>query len=119
MNKLNGESAIFKRALAALDAAGAKYKIVLPTGESFGDLELEKPKRGRRQIHPYGQIRDFLKPYIGELEPGGFTEVPFGPYLGHELTKRVSAYGCTKWGKGKVIVSTNKDRGVVEVLRVG
>ena len=115
---LTGESALFQRALAILKAAGAQYRIVLPTGEAFGELPVAPPKAKRQRRHQYGALREHIRPALSTLEqPGAYAEVPFGPFTGRALACAVSAAGLARWGKGSITVAQNNERKVVEVLR--
>lgn len=112
-------SSIFQKALQVIKQSGAKFRIIMPSGEQFGDLPVvTEPEKKKRQLrHPYGALKQHYLPYIKELQPGGYAEVPFGAFLGGPLSSAISAHGCHVWGNGQMIVSVNKDKKVVEVMR--
>jgi len=116
-------SVILQRSLAALKATGAKYIIVMPDGtvHTQGDLKLaseEKPKRKRCVDHPYGTITAYYMPYINDLEPGNIVEIPFDRFKPEVLISGISSRAVTWWGKGSVVTAQNKQKKVVEVMRV-
>ena len=113
------DSGIFQKALSVIRQSGAKFRIIMPTGEQFGDLPVvTEPERKKRKLrHPYGALKAYYLPYLKDLEPGGYVEVPWGAFLGGPLSSAISAHGCHEWGNGQVVVSVNKTKKVVEVMR--
>lgn len=118
---MDQSSVLFKKALAALDASGAKYRIIMPDGTHYGTLPYSEPKpeKSKRKLrHPYGALKAHYLPYVGEIQPGQCIDVPCGPFLPGPLMSGISAHFCHVLGNGKVTVAGNKDRNCVEVLRV-
>lgn len=118
---MDQHSTIFKKALAALDAAGAQYRIIMPDGTHFGTLPYAQPQpeRKRRNLrHPYGALKAHYLPYLKDIQPGQCIDVPCGPFLPGPLMSGISAHFCHTLGNGKVTVAGNKERKCIEVLRV-
>jgi hypothetical protein len=115
-------STIFQKALAVVAASGAQYRIIMPDGTHYGTLPYEQPKpeRTKRKLrHPYGALKAYYLPYVKDLQPGGFAEVPWGSFLPGPLTSAISAYFCHSIGNGKVITSINRGKKCIEVARIG
>ena len=63
------------------------YKVVCE-GEEYGNLEtakkIKKDKKIRRKYDPlnigHGVMRDYVVPYVKELQPGDITSIPFNNY---------------------------------------
>jgi hypothetical protein len=118
---MDTDSIIFKKALAVIKASGAKFRIVMPSGEQFGDLPIAapEPERKRRKLrHPYGVLRAYYLPFVKDIQPGQVIDVPFGNFLPGPLMSGISAHFCHSLGNGKVTTAINRDRKVIEVLRV-
>lgn len=119
---MDQNSTLFKKALAALDASGAQYRIIMPDGTHFGTLPYAEPKpekvKRRSLKHPYGTLRSHYLPFVENIKPGECIDVPCGPFLLADLQGAISSHFCTKLGNGKVTVARNRDRKCVEVLRV-
>lgn len=118
---MDHNSVLFKKALATLDAAGAQYRIIMPDGTSMGTLQVvaaEPPKKRRKLTHPYGTLKKHYLPFCGDIQPGQCIDVPCGPFMPLQLVSAISAHFCHVLGNGKVTVAQNKERGVIEVLRV-
>ena len=120
---MDQNSATFKKALAAINASGAQYRIIMPDGTHFGTLPYAEPKperKGRRGPlkHPYGTLRTYYTPFVKDIQPNQCIEVPCGPFLIGELAGAISSYFCATLGNGKVTVARNRKKNCVEVLRI-
>lgn len=113
-------SNIFQKALAVIKASGAQYRIVMPDGTHYGTLPYTAPqpeKKRRNLRHPYGALKGHYFPYVKDLQPGGYVEVPWGAFLPGPLMSAISAWGCHLWGTGKIITAINRDKKCIEVMR--
>jgi hypothetical protein len=118
---MDTNSIIFLKALAVIKASGAKFRIIMPSGEQFGDLPVAapEPERKRRKLrHPYGVLKAYYLPFVQDIQPGQCIDVPYGMFLPGPLMSGISAHFCHLLGNGKVMVASNKDKKCVEVLRV-
>jgi hypothetical protein len=80
-----------------LTGLGAKYKIVLPSGEEYGELEI-RPAEQRKEREPW---HGYVKDYIKDAKPGTLIVIPLPP--GRELNKlssAVSGSACHLFGRG-------------------
>jgi hypothetical protein len=113
-------SLILKRSLAALKAAGAKYVIIMPDGtvHQQGDLEISTKKKRSKRLYPHGTITKHYMPYIKDLKPNQTVEIPFGQFSPNAIVSGVSSRAVVLWGKGSTVTAQDKNKKVVEVLRV-
>lgn len=111
------------RALALLNAAGAKYAIIDEDGTHYGELTVEKPKTGKKQNRTGYSYLHLYKAAYETLQPGQSVKItvpnplPNGITYNH-IVSALSGAAISRWGKGSTIVALSSDRKVVEVLRV-
>lgn len=106
-------------ALNILTALGATYTITLPDGTKHSNAsEAPVNHQGRkyRDGRVYGDLSSHYRPFLDNLEPAGFVEIPFNGFNPKHLSSAISAWGCQRWGKGSIMVGSTKTG--VEVLRV-
>lgn len=105
---------------AALTAAGAQYKIIAEDGTEYGELQVVPPKAHRTwtRQQPYGEMTAYFLPTVENMQPGDVVIVEPGKYEPARLRGAVGAWAAKKWGAGNSITSVNKQKGVVEVMRV-
>ena len=95
-----------------LQSLGCSYVIIDKDGEAF------KKGRKKKGKHPYGAIRDYYWPILENLEPGKTTEIPAGQFSIDDIQSGVAAKASTTWGPGSFVTSRNREKNVLEVLRV-
>lgn len=107
-------------ALNILKGVNAKYKILLPDGTEYGELEVQENKaRKRRAVldgRKYGELVLYYRPLIEHMKISDIVVVPFNNYRPDALSGAISAWACTHWGKSSVI--TSKSDTAIEVMRV-
>ena len=108
-----------ERAVNMLKGAGAQFKIITADGQHFGELEAVVPAPRKRKVYtrPQGEMRDHYLKYVIGMVPGGYAEVPAGPYELEDVRGPLTAWMHSKWGTGSAITSINRDKNVVEVIR--
>lgn len=120
-------STLFQKSISTLSALqkfGVKFKVILSTGQEFGDLEVIKEKTRTRvvsKLRPRGAIRNYIAPFLEGMEAGDIRVVPMATDIpdfdSKKLMGSVSGYCCHAWGNGQAVVAPTPDGGV-EVLRV-
>jgi hypothetical protein len=109
------------KALAMLQGAGAKYIVVLPTGEEHhhGDLKLAPQETARKRvvILPMGTYKKVYEPILKSLQVGNtaFIPCPEGMTL-HALQSAATAWCCNQWGKGSAMSHCTGEG--VEIMRI-
>jgi hypothetical protein len=120
-------STLFQKAISTLTALqnhGVKFKVITPTGQEFGELEVVKEKVRTRvvsKLRPMGTIRKYISPFLEDMKAGEIRVVPMTndipDFNSKKLLSSISGYCCQKWGNGHAVVAPTADGGV-EVLRV-
>jgi hypothetical protein len=106
-------------ALNIMTALGATYTITLPDGTKHSNApEVPVKEYGRkvRDGRKYGDLAAYYRPFIDDLKPSEFVEVPFNGFNPSNLGSAISAWGCQCWGKGSLLTAASKTG--IEVLRV-
>lgn len=104
------------RAVALLNAAGAKYKVIYNEHE-FGELKLAPPESPKRnKDYPRGERTAYIRAYVGDMKVGEVTVIPFGPYPKDDIAPLVPPACHDLWGNGGYQTEV-VDKGVT-VLRV-
>ena len=112
------EQIALERALALLNAAKAKYKIILPDGTEYGELVVAKPKAKRNMKHQRGELTTYFQPLIEGMQPGEVRTIPAGKYGPVDLRASLSGWCAGRWGNGNSITSVDHRNNAVEVMRV-
>ena len=109
------------RAIALLNATGAKYKVIATDGTEYGDLIVAKQptlkKRGFtiNKDYPRGERTAYVRAILEPMQAGDTKVVLNGPY-GDSLSSLVPPTAQSLWGK-KTYITSVVDGGI-EVLRV-
>lgn len=107
-----------QKALQILDALQCKYVVIDSNNNKYGTLNvIEKTKRSPR-LYPFGEIKSYLEPYLGNIQIGEVVEVPYGKYGGAKVQCHAAGFMCTKFGVKTHTSSQNHARQVLEVLRL-
>ena len=119
---LHVQQEALKRLINTLNGMQAQYKIILPDGTEFGDLRIappEEPKRKRsRSSFPIGALQKYFQPILEGLKPGQSVEIPADKFPLESLRGAMTAWAGKTWGKNTFISHANKDKGVVEFLKM-
>lgn len=110
------EQKALRRALQFLDAHGARYRIIFPSGASFGDLETKPPRTRTMHVRRGDYLRHF-RPYVESIAPGTGGYVPVGDIDPQRLARAVSAWCVSAWGKGNFSTSLDLAGQRVAVFR--
>ena len=121
MSKLHNRS--IDIALNILTALDASYVVTLPDGTRHTRGEVvgvkakkERRRRPMRDNRKYGEMSAHYRPYLQPLIPGQITKVPCDRFKPAHLSSSLSAWACTNWGNGSVMVAASKEH--IEVMRV-
>lgn len=118
--------AIFQKMLASavrnletLEKRGyVKYKVIAD-GEEYGDLEVvpEKKRTRSSSAFPIGEVRDYVMPFIKNMQPDTIVSIPVGKYEAESLRGNACSWCSTVWGKGSYTSTVNREAGTVEIYR--
>ena len=105
------------RALNMLNAIGATFAVIEQDGTKHGTLEVVEPKkRGAKYAH--GELSSYASEHMANMSVGDIENIPFGKYEGEEVRSAAVSWACYHWGNGTVTTATQKDKRIVEVLRI-
>jgi hypothetical protein len=112
------------KALTALAAIKAQYKIILPNGAEYGTLvaapeEVETGRKRKSPIFPRGTMSTYV---IDQLSSMAVSDVKKIDVLGFEASRLCSTcitQGEKMWGKDSVLATAKTTPGYIEVARLG
>ena len=106
----------FKKAINILTALKCEYAIIEPSGEKHGNLKVvdenEPPKIS------YGELSNYITPYLEPMNVGDTFMVPVGPYSLDSIQTRICNWFGKRHGNSSVITRRRPDEGMIEVYRV-
>lgn len=104
-------------ALKLLTGLGCQYVVIDPEGNKHGEIAPSRKKRAPSK-YPMGTYSNYLKPYIVNLDVGGSADVPFSQFDGFDLQGSIASLANKLWGANAHMTSVNKDKKIVEVIRI-
>lgn len=121
------ETSTFQKTLAvlvALQSQNVKFKIILPDGKEYGDLDVVQDKRRTRinsTLRKRGEISGYIDPLIKHMKIGDVIQIPVPTHILDIDSKRllscISSRCIQFWGNGSVMVSTAKNNSI-EVMKI-
>ena len=109
---------LLQRCIRDLNALGCTFAIVDAEGNKYGELKVSEPKTKRDLIFKFGSIRKYIVPYIEHLNVGEVAEIPINQF-GHEKIQGGTCSWFNRRYGGKSVTSTyNKEKNVLEVMRL-
>ena len=106
------------RAIAMLEAVGARYEIVDPDGVRHGKLEEEKTSKRRPLELPYGTLTAYVKPFIENMKVGDVQVIDLGSYSGLSIQSVVANWLIKRHGNGCCTTRIDRKKNALEVLRI-
>jgi len=109
-------------AVNKLRVTNCAFKIMLPDGEivEHGMDRLE-PKKAitRNRTYKHGELKERYYPYVANLQVGEVAEIPYDDAIPFAaLQSSATAFLSLLWGNGSYTSSTNKEKQVLEILRL-
>ena len=109
------------RAIEMLTASGAKFKVISPNGDEFGELEVaQQVERKKNFKFKHGFLLSIYLPHVENLQAGEVAQIPVredGVAL-EDVRGAACAWMTTHWGKGTYTTGIDKTFNTVEVLRI-
>lgn len=95
-----------------------KYKVIYGK-EEHGSLVVGIPKSKRSSALnlPRGNMREYILPWVVNMQPGDLVEIPFGEYPPENVRSNAGAWASGKWGRGTYTSTINHKSRVVELYR--
>jgi hypothetical protein len=103
--------------LQGLQNLKCSYLVVMEDGNryEFGTLKQKKKARGK---YEYGAMRKYYGPFLTGIQPGEVVEIKGNAFDVIDLQSGISAWGSKMFGKGALMTSINREKNVIEVLRI-
>jgi len=113
------EARALNQAISLLTALGARYGIILPSGEVYGEKLVEETPQARtrkKPQHPMGTLTNHFRPYVEDLQPGQSAEIPLGGF-GQGLQNALTGWTSKHWGAGNYLTSVDKASQTLTIIR--
>ena len=103
--------------LTALTTHGLKFRVELPDGKSFGNIEAAQVKKRKNKIYrPMGSVNAAIMPTLTDMQVGDIREIPIPSDFGtSEFQSAVCSRARDLWGKETYTTSSTKN--AITVLR--
>lgn len=109
--------------LTALQSQNVKFKIILPDGKEYGDLDVIQDKRRTRinsTLRKRGELSNYIDPLIKHMKIGEVVQIPVPAHIldidAKRLLSSVSSRCIGFWGNGSAMVSSNNN--LIEVMKI-
>jgi hypothetical protein len=106
--------------ISTLSAMGAKYKIIMPNGTEYGELEIKSPdgKKSKNITYPRGATRAHYEPIVSTLDVGEEAAIPYAHWDATILRSNIHSWCFDNWGSRNYIIERDDTSKVVRVLRL-
>lgn len=109
---------LLQRCIRDLNALGCTFAIVDSDGNKHGTLEVNEPKKKSRCEFEYGSVTKYLETFIKDMEVGQVVEIPVNEFGHSRLQSTAGAWFVQKHGAGSQTSSHNKEKNVIELMRL-
>ena len=106
------------KAVELLKASGAKFKVISPNGDEFGELDVA-PAKKKHFKYEYGALKAVFIDALKNLKEAEVAQIKVPQeYDIEDVRGSACAWMATNWGNGAYTTTVDRDFNVVEVLRV-
>ena len=109
------------KAVELLKASGAKFKVISPNGEEFGELEVQAPKGKKTFRFAHGEISCIYKPVLESLAIGEVATIK-NPDANRFDIEDIRSSACSwiskNWGTDAHTSTIDRTFDTLEILRV-
>ena len=109
------------KAVELLKASGAKFKVISPNGEEFGELEVQPPKAKKTFRFGHGELANHYKPLLENLKVGEvatFINPDPAKYDIEDFRSSACSWISKHWGLDAHTSTIDRDFDTLEILRV-
>jgi len=96
------------QAIMILDKLNARYFIEY-AGEKFGELEILEIKPKRERLYARGALKDYITPYLTEMEEGQVICVPYDRFQRDHLHSALCSHAHRLFGTGNYTTHCSAD----------
>ena len=108
------------KAVELLKASGAKFKVISPNGDEFGELEVA-PEKQKTFRFTRGELSSFYKPLLENLKVGEvatFKNPDPAKYDIEDFRSSACSWISKEWGIGAHTSTIDRTFDTLEILRV-
>lgn len=108
------------KAVELLKASGAKFKVISPNGDEFGELEVQA-KKSKTFRFAHGELANHYKPLLENLKVGEvatFKNPDPNKYDIEDFRSSACSWISKEWGLGAHTSTIDRDFDTLEILRV-
>ncbi len=105
--------------LKGMQNLGCSYVVIDKDGAdyTYGDaFKKDRKKKGHK--YGFGALREYYGPWLKELQPGSSVEIPCMDFDIKDIQAGVASQASDIWGNGSYMTSMNREKNIVEVLRL-
>lgn len=109
------------KAVELLKASGAKFKVISPNGEEFGELEVQPLKAKKTFRFGHGELANHYKPLLEHLKVGEvatFKNPDPTKYDIEDFRSSACSWISKHWGLDAHTSTIDRDFDTLEILRV-
>lgn len=106
------------KAIKMLEACDCQFAIIDKDGNEYGELEVVVQKKRSANLFPYGELKNYIKQHIDNLQPGDVVSIPALHYGLGPIQSSASSTACVMFGNGSCTTTRNREKNTVEILRV-
>ena len=117
---VNLRKRVVEQLVATLSAMGAKYKIILPDGTEYGELEIKPAdnKKTKNILYPRGATRAYYEPFLSSLRVGEEVSIPYASWDPKILKSNIHSWCYDNWGSMNYLIDKDDKNTCVCVLRM-
>lgn len=109
-----------KQLLALEERAHIRFKVVTADGLEYGSLTIKNDKNKKKKkssLYPYGEIRQYILPFVQNITPDQVVSIPIGRYDLETVRGNTCSWCTGAWGKGTYSSTVDKEKRTVEIYR--
>ena len=117
MSQIQG--VVLKRVIAMLEGLKCPYAIIDPLGSKHGLLEVKMPVvRTKNPKYPHGERSKYCRKFLEKMAIGDVAVIPVGKY--DVISIQAASISCANriWESGSVTTTLNREKQLVEILRI-
>jgi hypothetical protein len=105
--------------LKGMQNLGCSYVVIDKDGAdyTYGDA-FKKDRKKKGYKYGFGALREYYGPWLKELQPGSSVEIPCMDFDIKDIQAGVASQASDIWGNGSYMTSMNREKNIVEVLRL-
>ena len=110
---------LLQRCIRDLETLGCTFAIVDADNQKHGTLEVVEHKdRKAKSPFEFGAVSKYLETYLKDMKVGDVTEIPVNEYGFSRLQSVTASWFCYRYGNRSHTTTQNKDKNVLEVMRL-